>query len=274
MQSLPKQTWRSPEEIVEIGFQRSSVVMMNEAHAGEKRCIRTRQIGKRIIPIAHQAGVRHLAMEALYPSKFAEQCNNIRRAPDRNAGYLSQPEMREFIQTALDLGWTLVPYEANPFKWLSARYSVDFADAGYTIESLNYLQQHQTDVMSMEYTNWREEQQALNLIASLKSLPQNTQLLVWCGNSHHTKKVDNVWIPMGHQFQQQSGINQFVIDQTRTIKFDLYGPQYLDEVLIHFENDLLEYGGTAGFLAEESPSIFGDQHIADSYLLSLQNELE
>lgn len=79
---------------------------------------------------------------------------------------------------------------------------------------------------------------------------------------------------MGHQFQQQSGINQFVIDQTRTIKFDLYGPQYLDEVLIHFENDLLGYGGTAGFLAEESPSIFGDQHIADSYLLSLQNELE
>jgi hypothetical protein len=29
-----KLTWRSPEEIVEIAFQRACVVMMNEAHSG------------------------------------------------------------------------------------------------------------------------------------------------------------------------------------------------------------------------------------------------
>lgn len=247
---------------------------MNEAHAGEKRCIRTRQIGKRIVPIAHQAGVRHLAMEALSPSKLAGQCNNTRRAPDKNAGYLSQPEMREFIQTALDSGWTLVPYEANAFKWFSARHGVDFPNAGYTTESLHYLLQHQTEMMSMEYTNWREEQQALNLIAALESLSPGTPMLVWCENSHHSKRINDDWMPMGYQFQQQSGINQFVIDQTRTVKFDFRAPEHHNEFLAEFQDDLLKYDGTAGFLAEEAPSIFCNQHIADAYLHSTQNELE
>ena len=110
-----KLIWRSPEEIVEIGFQRSQVVMMNEAHSELKRCIRTRQIGKRVLPVAHQAGVRHLAMEVLFPW-FAEQCNVARRIPQGDFGYLSQPEMKDVLQAALDLGWTLLPYEADGFK--------------------------------------------------------------------------------------------------------------------------------------------------------------
>ena len=81
MQPQSSQIWRSPEEIVEIGFQRSSVVMMNEAHDGDKRCVRTRQIGQRILLVAHASGVRHLAMEAL-PTNFAEECNSTRRVPD------------------------------------------------------------------------------------------------------------------------------------------------------------------------------------------------
>jgi hypothetical protein len=82
----PKQIWHSPEEIIEIAFPRSSVVMMNEAHNGWKRCIRTRQIGQRILPVAHQAGVRHLAMEALNPV-FAEEGNRTRLVPDHKEGY-------------------------------------------------------------------------------------------------------------------------------------------------------------------------------------------
>lgn len=71
--------WRNPEDIVEIAFQRASVVMMNEAHSGLKRCIRTREIVKRILVVG-QAGVRHLALEALHP-KFAEQGNHTRTIP-------------------------------------------------------------------------------------------------------------------------------------------------------------------------------------------------
>jgi hypothetical protein len=43
MQPESKLIWRSPEEIVEIAFQRASVVMMNEAHSALQRCIRTRK---------------------------------------------------------------------------------------------------------------------------------------------------------------------------------------------------------------------------------------
>lgn len=125
MQLAPKQIWRSLEEIVEIAFQCSSMVMMNEVHADIKRRIRTRQIGQRILLVAHQAGVRHLAMEALFLA-FAEQCNKTRRVVNSSQGYLSQLEMREFVQTALDLGWNLTAYEANSFQWLSTKYGTAF----------------------------------------------------------------------------------------------------------------------------------------------------
>ena len=78
---------------------------------------------------------------------------------------------------------------------------------------------------------------------------------------------------MGYQFQRHSGTNPFVIDQIRTVTFD-NAPDYRDELVAEFKGDLARLGGTAGFLAEEAPSIFGQDHVADAYLLSLQNELE
>ncbi|NEQ24466.1 MAG: hypothetical protein F6K28_36235, partial [Microcoleus sp. SIO2G3] len=106
--------WRTPEELLEIGLRRSRVVMINEAHDGLKRCIRTRQIGQRILPTAHKAGVRHLAMEALSPF-FVDEANRTRQLPEVKIGmgYLHQPDMRAFMQAALDLGWALIPYEIN-----------------------------------------------------------------------------------------------------------------------------------------------------------------
>jgi hypothetical protein len=87
--------FRSPEELLAIGFSRSRVVMMNEAHNGMQRCMRTREIGLRLLPAAHAAGVRHLAMEALY------------------GPYLTQPDMQRLVQGAEDLGWRLIPYEVK-----------------------------------------------------------------------------------------------------------------------------------------------------------------
>jgi hypothetical protein len=87
--------FRTPEELLAIGFTRSRVVMMNEAHNGMKRCVRTREIGLRLLPAAHEAGVRHFAMEALY------------------GPYLRQPDMQQLVQGAEDLGWRLIPYETR-----------------------------------------------------------------------------------------------------------------------------------------------------------------
>ena len=85
--------WRTVENLIEIGYQRSRVVMMNECYTNWFRCIRTRQIGQRILPTAHQLGVRHLAMEALYPS-VVEEANLTRSLPADAWGYLQQPEMQ------------------------------------------------------------------------------------------------------------------------------------------------------------------------------------
>jgi hypothetical protein len=86
---------RTPEELLAIGFSRSRVVMMNEAHSGMKRCVRTREIGRRLLPGAHALGVRHLAMEALY------------------GPYLAQPDMAAVVDSAEELGFRLIPYEVT-----------------------------------------------------------------------------------------------------------------------------------------------------------------
>lgn len=273
MQSQHETIWRSPEEIVEIGFNRSQVVMMNEAHSDLKRCIRTRQIGKSILPVAHQAGVRHLAMEALFPW-FAQQCNNTRHVPVGEFGYLSQPEMKDFIQAALELGWALVPYEADQFKWLATRHGVDFSASGPPNEKYRRLQEFQAEFTALEYTNWREEQQALNLIQALQSLPTSTPLLVWCGNNHHSKRAEDEWIPMGYQFQRHSHINPFVIDQIWTVKFDSRDNRLAAEFVRQHSDELMKRGGTAGFLTEEAPYELSRDNSDDAILLSTQNELE
>lgn len=267
--------WRSPEDIVEIAFRRSSVVMINEAHNGLKRCVRTRRIGQRILPIAHQAGVRHLAMEALNPT-FAEEGNHSRVVSDYEEGYLSQPEMRLFIQAALDLGWTLIPYEATPFLWLSSKYGINLPNTTDMHEISTYLQPYRADLVSPDFTNWREEQQARNLIAALRSMPGDTPLLVWCGNGHNLKEVLEDWNPMGYCFQQLSGLDPFAIDQLRTVNFEWEDHELEMKLLQQYPDELTQHGKTMGFLKEEIPSSLAHYQMMalDAFLLSTENKME
>ena len=57
--------WCSVEDLFRWAFAHAPVVMANEAHSGLARCVRTREVGMRMIQGAHEAGVRRLAMEAL-----------------------------------------------------------------------------------------------------------------------------------------------------------------------------------------------------------------
>lgn len=247
--------WRTPEELVEIGFGRARVLMMNEAHDGLARCIRTREIGRRILSVAHQIGVRHLAMEALWAPSLADGANRTRQLPEHAGGYLDQPEMRRFVETALALGWDLIAYEA------------DLA--------------HQPPSLS-EWTvvNWREEMQARNLIAALDPLPSNAKILVWCGNGHLTKRpvrphpAGEPWLPMGYRFRKQSGIDPFAINQTGMV----FSPALRECVLTRDAAKLAALGGTAGFLRAEIPryirAALGKPSSADAFLLSTDNALE
>jgi hypothetical protein len=102
--------WHPVEDVIRWGFAQSPVVMANEAHDGLTRCIRTREVGVRMIQAAHEAGVRRLAMEALpWPAPGTQ--GPIQAIPATAMGYLGQPDMRRLIQTALDLGWSLWAYE-------------------------------------------------------------------------------------------------------------------------------------------------------------------
>jgi hypothetical protein len=169
---VPAAAWRTPQELVEEGFRRSRVVMLNEAHDGLTRCVRTRQLGRQLLPSAHAMGARHLAMEALQPGD-AEAANTTRRPAHGTDGYLAQPEMRELIQAALALGWTLWCYEAD----------IDQAPAALIEQSFG----------SLAFTNWREVEQARNLAAVLAGLAPSDRLLVWCGNSHASKAASPEW---------------------------------------------------------------------------------
>ena len=227
---VPAAAWRTPQELVQEGFRRGRVVMLNEAHHGLKRCVRTRELGRQILPSAHAMGVRHLVMEALQPGD-AETANTSRRPPDAAGGYLAQPDMRDLIQAALELGWTLWRYEAD----------IDHAPAALVEQG----------PMSQAFTNWREAEQARNLAAVLAELSASDRLLVWCGNSHASKAASLDWTPMGHHFAALVAEGAFVIDQAVTVAFP--GIEQQQAALVAELAPILDrYGGTAGLLREEA----------------------
>jgi hypothetical protein len=227
---VPAASWRTPQELVEEGFRRGRVVMLNEAHDGLTRCVRTRQLGRQILPSAHAMGVRHLAMEALQPGD-AEAANTTRRPPDAADGYLAQPDMAALVQAALALGWTLWRYEAD----------IDHAPAALVEQGL----------MSQAFTNWREIEQARNLTAVLGGLAASDRLLVWCGNSHASRVSGDGWTSMGYEFAALVAEGAFVIDQTVTVAFPGLEQRQAARVT-ELAPVLDRYGGTVGLLVEEA----------------------
>ncbi len=78
--------------------------------------------------------------------------------------------MRRLIATALELGWSLWAYEAN-------------IEPGKS----------QTELLSLEFTNWREREQAKNLCQIAATAPEDP-LLVWCGNGHAFREGRGGWV--------------------------------------------------------------------------------
>ncbi|GCE24076.1 hypothetical protein [Dictyobacter kobayashii] len=274
-------SWHTPEEILEIGFSRSPIVMINEAHHGALRCVRTRQVGVQLLPTAQRLGVRYLAMEMLFPA-YAEEANRTRTLPDldalrsveqakpehqawmeqfmqrheilADADYLAQPEMREFIQSALDLDFTLIAYEAD-LTALPAQLSGE------------------------QETNWREEAQAQNLFNAFQELPMDARLLVWSGNHHLTKNImrgPNPWLPMGYQFKKLSHRNAFAIDQVQTVKFP-FPDSFRDKLRRTYISQLPAGSSTMGVLTSDLPMLLRQQlgsSGVNAFLFSSLNELE
>lgn len=239
--------WCSVEELVGWGFAHAPVVMANEAHSGLTRCVRTREIGVRMIRAAHEAGVRRLAMEAL-PWPDRQTPGPIVDIPSVPGGYLAQPDMRALIAAALELGWSLWAYEAE----------ISIEDG--------------TDTLSMEFTNWREREQAANL-CRVRAIEPDEPLLVWCGNGHATKNATQDWVPMGWQFCALSGTDPFVIDQTVTVAFESRPQPWVERLLAGLGETLGAYGGTAGILRDHAPAEVRGWPGVDALVFSTENAL-
>jgi len=208
-------------------------------------------------------------MEALNP-KFAEEANKTRKVP-KASGYLSQPEMVSFIQRALDLGWTLLPYEARGEAPVIAALGPRPTDP---LEAAEYDRKFQEALLSKEHTNWREREQAKNLVSALEALPGSSKLFVWCGNSHHYESILNNWIPMGYQFAQLSGLDPFTINQALTVEFTPGQASFGSDLVKKYAKDLAQLGGTAGFLKKEAPEDIIKGGSYDAFILSTDNRLE
>jgi len=241
--------WCSVEELTQWGFAHAPVLMANEAHSGLQRCVRTRQVGIRMVRAAHEAGVRRLAMEAL-PWRPGDEPGPVEQIPQVGGGYLDQPDMRELMTTALDLGWTLWAYDAT----IEAKPGYDPAE-----------------FLTMEFTNWREREQAQNLCRVLATAP-GEPLLVWSGNSHAATEPADDWIPMGCHFPGLSGIDPFVVDQTVTVDFGHGGWDRHRELLDSLGDTLAAHGGTAGILCEQAPESLAGWP-ADAVIVSTENAL-
>ena len=142
-------------------------------------CPRTREVGRRLLPVAHGCGVRHLAMEA------------VSQGLENDGFYLRQTDLRALADDALALGWTLVPYEDTT--------------AGVARRS--------DGTIDWSAVNAREEGQAGNLASALPETP----LLVWCGMGHLYKAAREEFMPMAACFWRRTGIEPFSIDQVQTV---------------------------------------------------------
>ena len=242
--------WCPVEDLVRWAFAHALVVMANEAHNGLAHCVRTREVGVRMVRAAHEAGVRRLAMEALPHQRGGPQGPILALPPGRE-GYLAQPDMQRLIGAALDLGWTLWAYEAV----IEVTPDTD--------------QEH---LRSMEFTNWREREQAANLGRLVDAAP-GEPLLVWCGNGHATKEECEEWIPMGWHFRAMSGVDPFVIDQTVTVDFSGEPWPWVRELLESLAGTLAAYGGTAGILRDQAPPPLDFYTGVDALVVSTDNEM-
>jgi hypothetical protein len=203
-----------------------------------------------MIRAAHEAGVRRLAMEALeWPGQGTQ--GPISALPQARGIYLTQPDMQQLVSAALALGWTLWAYEAV--------FEVT-ADTD------------QERFRTMEFTNWREREQAANLGRLLAATP-GEPLLVWCGNSHASKHEGGGWVPMGWHFRVVTGIDQFVIDQNVTVAFGSEPQPWAGELLASLGETLAAYGGTAGILRGQAPPPLDCWAGVDAVVVSADNAL-
>lgn len=231
--------WMSAEELIQQGFERSRVVMINEASSGLVRNSRARRTGTRILPLAWAGGARMLAVEPMGPPGGSPPVPAV----------LEQPDMAELLAAARRLGFQLSGYDA---------------DGGHIPLQLR------TKTKSPAFSNWRDDQQATHLTNLLRQLAPADRMLVWACNLHHAKVRFMAYQPTGWRFRTRSGVDPFVIDQTATVRF--VERRGSSPILQWAQSELHRRGGEAGFIWRQGMPRLSPG--SDAWVLSLDNRME
>jgi len=176
------------QAIVELAAGRE-VVMLNEEHRRSQQRAFAHEL---LAPLA-AAGFTHLALETLITDPAALAALAERGHPLVGDGfYTRDPVLGDLVRRALELGLVVTGYEAD-----SARRPKELA--GDPLAS----------------TNWRENEQARNLLAVLDAQP-DARVVVWCGR-HHLSELraepgEESWTPMAGIFAELSGIDPLSVD--------------------------------------------------------------
>lgn len=164
---------------------KNQVLMLNDGHHQPQ----TRVLTTRLLRGLYAKGFRYLAMETLNVSVVELVKRNYPIVTD--GYYTNESVFGDLERQALEIGYTLVPYEAE-----------GEAPSGET-----WIQR----------INRREIEQARNLKERIFDKNPNAKVLIFAGISHISEKPQNVdeaepWTFMAIRFKEMIGIDPFTVD--------------------------------------------------------------
>lgn len=154
----------------------TQVVIINEAHHNSSHRVFTKSLLKDL----YQLGYRNLGLEALASGKFTDSLLNKRGYPIQKSGYyIKDPQFGDLVRTALQIGYTVFPYEQT------------------------------TNVNGKQ----REIEQAKNIQKAIQAKP-NEKFLIHCGFDHALEGTHSSWEKaMAGRITEYTGINPLTINQ-------------------------------------------------------------
>lgn len=191
------------------------VIMMNERHFNPH----SRAFVISWLEKCYENGYRYLAAETLFAK---DSLLNERRTVllGETGFYSNEPVYGDMLRTALNLGYTLVPYEGSGF-------GVD-----------------------------REVNQAKNLVTNILEKDPKAKFLLLGGFGHIADR--NGWYSMGRYFKEQSGIDPFTMectffddpygetDSLQTVYYDLIDAMPIREPIICYDTAKRIYPNNSG----------------------------
>lgn len=171
----------TPNDALSVVVQKaanSRAVFINEAHHVPQHRVFTREL----LEALYKQGFRYFASETL--AEYDASLNERGYPLLKETGYYTdEPLYGDLIRKALELGYTVVPYESQGMD---------------------------------ESQNEREAAQARNLMERVFRNDPAAKLVVHAGYGHIDEQGDGGWLPMAKVFKQLSGIDPLTIEQTST----------------------------------------------------------